>query len=189
MSLPIRGGDKSGGGGAAALPPPVGRVIDHATSFGGTITTLALAANTLYASPIFLTHPTTISAVQFAVSTASTAGGVGRVGLWSADPVNPFVLTRLDDLGTVLVDTTGNKSISIARSYPAGTLLIGTLTCDLATTVRALSGVRNLYGNADANEIAVRSGASLTAVTGAHPATLTLNGTNSFAVRISLLVA
>jgi hypothetical protein len=99
-------------------------------------TTLAITANVMYYAPILVTTSITIDQLQLVVTVAGAAGKLVRMGIYNADTDwQPTSLVL--DAGTVLVDTTGVKSISISQVLPPGRYITA-LVSDGTPTLRSL---------------------------------------------------
>lgn len=85
----------------------------------------AIVANRLYFIPIYIGDTRTLDRIGLRVSSAGAAGTVARMGIYEADLVSgsqnqiqPGDLIL--DAGTVAVDSTGNKEITISQEMTPG---------------------------------------------------------------------
>lgn len=77
-------------------------------------------ANRLYFTPIFVARRTTFDRFGIDVNTASGAGSVVRMGLYAVTPGSLLPAELLNDFGTVLVDSTGDKLITVSLTLERG---------------------------------------------------------------------
>lgn len=86
------------------------------------MTTFTLTANTRYYVPIYVASNTTYDRIGIHVSTAGAAGVVARLGIYNVSLVASFIRPSdlLLDAGTVAVDTTGQKEITISETLTTG---------------------------------------------------------------------
>ena len=107
----------------------------------GAASTLALTANRLYKTPIFICRKKTITDVALVVSTLAAGSNI-RLGLRRLNPVDGEATTLVSDFGTVSGNTTGTKTItSLSVDVDAGWYYIEvvsdgipTIRCITATT-------------------------------------------------------
>lgn len=83
-----------------------------------TAASLALSANILYAAPVYIGVAHTFTGIAFHVQSAAASGKKAEVGIYSN--VNGQPNTKLFDTGNVLVDTTGDKTVSASMVLPIG---------------------------------------------------------------------
>lgn len=89
-------------------------------NYGPVGSNLTLAINRLYAVPFRLNASTTFDRIGIDVATAAAAGGVARLGIFASDAAGALPGTLILDAGTVAIDTTGGKSITISQLLAAG---------------------------------------------------------------------
>ena len=95
----------------------------------------AVVADTLYASPLLIPRNITVDRIAIDVQAAGAAGKLARLGIYY-DGTNKYPGTLLLDAGTVAVDATGVKTITISQALPAG-LYWGVMVSNGTPTVRA----------------------------------------------------
>lgn len=124
-----------------------GLYYDVRQSFGGTSSAAALTANTLYASPLWVPRAgMAVDRIGINVTVAGTAGKLARLMVYyaTADALPGDLLL---DAGTVAVDTTGAKEITIALTLPQG-LLFTAVVSDGAPTITTFANPAFSYGGA-----------------------------------------
>jgi len=109
--------------------------------------TSGLTANRLYYYPIYVATPITLDRIAIEVTTAGAAATKARLGIYNAN-VNWQPTTLVLDAGTVAVDTTGLKAITISQTLPAGRYLL-CLVSNGAPAVRDLKGGNRYIGYRD----------------------------------------
>lgn len=92
----------------------------RAPTFGPVGANLAMTLNRCYYSPFRLDVTTTFDRIGIDVATAAAATGVCRLGIFAADAAGAMPGTLVLDAGTVLVDSTGQKNITISQALTAG---------------------------------------------------------------------
>jgi hypothetical protein len=93
--------------------------IRSSIGIGNSTSTAALSANILRTCPIYIPRGESIDRVAFNVNIAASAGKLARVGIYAAGADGlPGVL--VSDLGTVAIDSTGDKTVTVATSPTAG---------------------------------------------------------------------
>ena len=97
--------------------PLAGRLYDGMLG-AGSLTTLAVAANTLYATPLFIPDTITVSALGVEVTTFAT--GNVRLGLYYDLAGQPGTLL-LDGGATSTGTSNGFKSVAVSQALSAGT--------------------------------------------------------------------
>ena len=78
-----------------------------------------ITADTLYASPLWIPRAITADRLAIQVSTAGASGKAARLGIYN-DGTNLYPGTLLLDAGTVAVDSTGVKAITISQALTKG---------------------------------------------------------------------
>jgi hypothetical protein len=89
-------------------------------NFGPVGANLTLVLNRLYAAPFRLGASGTADRIGIDVATAAAAGGVARLVIYQADGTGGMPGTVVLDAGTVAIDTTGGKTITISQALSAG---------------------------------------------------------------------
>jgi hypothetical protein len=122
------------------------RYLGPASTVPGTIGTVPVAANFLYASPMAIQHPVNINQIGVEITTAAAGATQLRLGLYRADADGePGALVY--GSAPLAADTTGPKTESIS---PAKTLEPGLYWLAIASngspTVRAISPSMTLWG-------------------------------------------
>lgn len=103
----------------------VGGTGDFILPAVGSSQTQAATANSLYLTAAYLPTAVTVDQLQVNISTAGTAGHVGRLGVWNAHATTGLPTTLVVDGGTVAVDTTGVKTVTIAPTVLRGRYWLG----------------------------------------------------------------
>lgn len=111
----------SGGGGGGGVALPGTRPINWSPlitglplgDFAGQ-STATLTIGRLLGQVFYTPAPISLHGATVLVTTAADAGSLLRIGVWSADPDNLFTLSSGVDLGTVAVDSTGEKTATLA---------------------------------------------------------------------------
>lgn len=127
-----------------------GRYYGHQFSFGGTGTTLALAADTLYGVPFVLDETNTVDRIALNITGAAAAGKLLRIGLYSSIPGTYFPDALIVDSGALAADGTGIKIATISQSLVANTLYFLAAVTDGTPTVTAMSNSTLIFGHTDA---------------------------------------
>lgn len=125
----------------------VGRYVDVCTSFGGLENQqAAIAAQSLYASPLIVPTPTRIDRLGVHVTVAAAAGKIGRPMIHLPNSRRLPGALFLDG-GTVLVDVTGERSNVVDAVLPAG-LIYFTFLSDGAPSIQTANVIYALvpYG-------------------------------------------
>ena len=78
------------------------------------------AADKLYFTPIFVTRETTFDRVGLDVDLAAVGGSVLRMGLYAANQDTLLPAALLNDFGTVVADSAGDKLITISLTLQRG---------------------------------------------------------------------
>jgi hypothetical protein len=79
----------------------------------------APTANAIYFTPFLISKSSTFDAIGLGVTTAA-AGAVARLGIYSSSSTTFYPTTLLTDYGTVALDTTGIKTVTIAATLSPG---------------------------------------------------------------------
>lgn len=102
-----------------------------------TIAASAITINIIYLVPVYIPARTTITKLGFQVTTAASAGGLARLGIYRAQNGAPSDL--IIDAGTVATTTTGAKEITINTRLDSGTYFIAA-NFNIACSVNFHSG-------------------------------------------------
>jgi hypothetical protein len=89
-------------------------------NYGPVGSNLTLVLNRLYAAPYRLNASGTADRIGVDVATAAAAGGVARLVIYQPDGTGGMPGTVVLDAGTVAIDTTGAKAITISQALSAG---------------------------------------------------------------------
>jgi len=89
-------------------------------NYGPVGANLTLVLNRLYAAPFRLNASGTADRIGIDVATAAAAGGVARLVIYSPDGTGGMPGAVVLDAGTVAIDTTGGKTITISQALSAG---------------------------------------------------------------------
>jgi hypothetical protein len=109
------------------------RNMGHCTQNTGT--TISVVANRHYAHPFIVGKQTTWDTIGVEVTTAGAGGSLARLGIYEAQSDGtPGALVL--DAGTVLVDATGDREISITQELSAGFYFL-TFVSDGTPVIRA----------------------------------------------------
>jgi hypothetical protein len=159
--------------------PPSGRIITANNNFAAAAT-VALAANTLLAIPIFLDGLTTFTAIVSEVTTL-LAGSNFRMGVYFSNTANnyPTNLISGSDVGLISGATTGVKTSAFGTSLAAGTYWL-VFNSSAAITMRALpaTSYRSIaHGAANAVGLAQATVYTSAAAFAALPATFPAGAT------------
>ena len=116
------------------------------------VTTLALGANGTAYYPFLTQTPITTDQIRFEVTAAAPAASVVRLAVYNAD-IDWQPTSLIVDCGTVLIDSTGVKSVALARTLPPGRYLIAANPNGQATyrAVRSTNRLIGLFMNLGAN--------------------------------------
>lgn len=117
--------------------------------------TLALAADRIYTTPMFV-PPEASGAIDRIGCEITSGGGSGkliRVGVYTNDPATGFPLTLVSgtDVGTIDGNTIAQRQNTIAGTLPPGAWYHLAITTDGTPTVRALAGLFPHYGQSAMN--------------------------------------
>ena len=132
----------------AKLPVPkwvTGEWHDVRDLVGGSTANFSITNGTIYESPIYVPEPCTLDRIGINVAVAGAASTVGRLMLY-ANLANGRPGALLVDGGTVAVDSTGDKEVTIALAVPAGIIRAAFISTGapqlqgLATTYRGING-------------------------------------------------
>lgn len=164
-----------------------GSYFDVRSSLGGTTTQAALTANAIYASPIWVPRAgTRVDRIGINVSAAGAASTSARLMVYRAtNDVLPGSLIL--DAGTVAVDSTGDKEITIDLALPAG-WIFGAIVSNGAPTLQWVFSTITVYGTATPATVNTKASPNRPFTFGAAPdpwGTPTNYATNSF-VRVAL---
>jgi hypothetical protein len=119
------------------IPWISGRTYDAQSYIGGGRSTWAIVANTIYSSPLWVpAGGVAIDRIGTEITVAAAAGKIARFMLYADNNGLPGAL--LHDAGTIAVDTTGEKSITVAYTLPEGRVHAA-LVSDGTPTVRILN--------------------------------------------------
>lgn len=131
--------------------------------------TLALVANTLYATAAVFRKTTLWTKIAVNVTVAAAAGKSVRLGIYALK--NGVPVGVVFDAGAILADTTGVKEITISRVLPAGMYAL-TVISDGTPTITAGSMAANFAGTIGASGFGVSDQLMISSVTfGALPTT------------------
>ena len=81
--------------------------------------TQTLTANRLYATPFWVARAMTVDRIAIEVATAGAAGEAARLGIYK-DGTNLYPGDLVVDAGTVAVDSTGIKTVTISEALTKG---------------------------------------------------------------------
>lgn len=85
--------------------------------FMGTTTGVAAAGGWRYFQPLYVPGTKTFDRIAIRTTTASSAGAVARLGVYSADSSTGLPSALLLDAGTVTTDVLGVREITISASF------------------------------------------------------------------------
>lgn len=178
----------------SGLSTPYNRWYRAAGHIANNIVTYTPTAGQMLAVPFISSRSGTLDRLGINVTGAATAGVTVRLGIYTAtSQQNPYPSAKLIDAGTVAVDTTGHKTITISQALSAGQLYWLTILFDSSAPSAMAgndgSGAIGVLGLADAAFTVGQSEAyaiSYTQAYGALPSTFPsvsptflLKGTNS----------
>jgi hypothetical protein len=113
-------------------------------SLSGTVTTLAISANTVRYFPVLVRSAITVDQIAVEVQTNSAANTTIRLGIFNADTDwQPSGLVV--DGGTVAADSNGFKAASVNTPLPVGRYLLA-LNSDAGPTLRSIRGGSQFVG-------------------------------------------
>lgn len=128
---------------ASEFLPNTGRALGNSITYYSLpgcspkgVSTNATTANRIYYEPIFVEAACTIDSLLVEVTVAGAASTTARLGIYQAD-TNRQPGARILDAGTVAVDSTGVKTISISQNLARG-LYILAFQSDGAPTIRVV---------------------------------------------------
>lgn len=105
------------------------------------VTTRLMVVDTLYYTPWFVEHTLIIERIGIDVSTAAAASKLVRIGIYSAGLHDRWITGELIlDAGTVVVDSTGSKSITSLSTVLKPGKYWAVVVSDGAPTLRAMQG-------------------------------------------------
>jgi hypothetical protein len=146
-------------------------------TLGQTLTSFAPSTGLMYAVPFFSPRGGTVDRLAINVLTTAAAGGTtARLGIYSTSSfIDPYPTARVVDGGTIAVDTTGVKNVTISITLDANKLYWFVLLIDAAgpTTVQGHTGASSGGVFGLANTLATAEGYALshTQAYGALPST------------------
>jgi hypothetical protein len=146
----------------------------------GSPSTSTPTLNLLMLFPFVAWESMNVDRIGFEVSTASAAGGVARAGIYARDSATGAAGALVVDGGSVAVDVTGVKNVTISSTpLAAGLYWVGLVAQTQQPVLRvhqaAIYAVPMPYGTSapsSADLAGFRSGITYSGVTGALPATL-----------------
>lgn len=145
--------NESGGGGGGgitpAFPPVGGKILDNSMMVPGAYTTMALTANRLYAMPIRLDGPATLTAIYTRMS--ATATGNCRMGLYTVNSTTYAPDALIVDAGEAT--TASGTSIYLTLddlALDAGFVYLA-LVASGTPTVQAFTASQSPVGTVQAN--------------------------------------
>lgn len=121
QSLGVKWAAAAGGSGTdykSGASPKTG--LWYRGNYGPVGANLSTVLNRLYAAPFRLNATTTFDRIGIDVATAAGAGGVARLGIYASDATGGLPGTLILDAGTVAIDSTGGKTITISQQLTAG---------------------------------------------------------------------
>jgi len=130
------------------IAPISGRYYGHRNFYGGTPTTAAVGANTLYAQLFAVPVAMTADRIAINVTGAGAAATGVRLGVYSA-LANGQPDALLVDSGALLVDTTGTKTATISQVFVPGVQYWLALVSDGTPTFAATVVVGGPLGSTD----------------------------------------
>lgn len=95
----------------------------------------ALVANVLYLVPFFVSRPMTVDRIAIEVTIAGAGGTVARLGIYGEAATAGTPGALLVDGGTVAVDSTGIKAVTVSTALTRGWKFIAVVT-DGTPTIR-----------------------------------------------------
>lgn len=144
----------------------------HYTGEGVTpaaVGTLALVANTLYATAAVFRKYTVWTKIAVNITVAAAAGKLVRLGIYALK--NGIPTTLVFDAGTILADATGVREITLSHALPPGMYAMAVLS-DGTPTVTAGSMAANFAGTIGASGFGVSDQLMISSATfGALPST------------------
>ncbi len=99
-------------------------------------TTLSSTNNVIRATWLIVPKSVSLLSFKINVTVASTAGGLARIGIFTLNNAQT-TLTRVQDLGTVAIDSLGLKTITTTVALTKGVYFLGVVT-SLTATISAL---------------------------------------------------
>lgn len=182
-----------GSGDVPLLPKPItGRLYDTGYAFGGsTGTGTSFSADVLRAAPFAISHAVTWDRILFNISTGSSAGGLGRLGIYAAG-ADGLPGSLVLDAGEIAIDTIGQRLVTINQALQPGLYYLA-LVQSLAATISYLTSTVTLRAlGMPGNNIsgAVPPGVTVAHTYGALPAAFgTADMTATSVPRIALRAA
>ncbi len=101
--------------------------------------TLALVADNLYALPVFIARPITISRLSFRVSIAAAAGKKARIGIYRNTVSTMYPGALVKDYGEAAVDAVAIKAINFDQAITAPGIYWLVIISDSTPTVNRAS--------------------------------------------------
>jgi hypothetical protein len=137
--------------------------------------TVTISANTLYCLAFLASRAITVDRIAVYVQTAGVAGTAARLGIYeNGDNCYPGDL--LVDAGTVAVDSTGNKTITISQSLTKGIYWLSLVSDGAPTFYREMLVISPL-GVTSADQVTIFGGWSVSQTYGSLPDPFTTGGT------------
>jgi len=122
-----------------ALPWVAGFFYDCTVSMVGNPTGTINPSTHLHASPIFIPNAVTATSIVVEITIAGTAGALCRLGLYDNRIGNAYPGDLIVDGGTVLIDATGARSVTISQALVPGWHWLAQVA-DTGATYRAIVG-------------------------------------------------
>lgn len=126
----------------------------------------------VYMVPFTITASGTATGLQVAVNNAGASGSTARIAIYTAGATNTSPHTLLLDAGTVAIDSSGLKGITISQALSAGRYLLAiTASATFGPTYYACGAL--VHGIVFHEDYTSRRGLTTTMTYGAFPGTLT----------------
>lgn len=115
-------------------------------ALSGSISNESTSAANLYMVPFYVSSAGTLTDIAINVGTAGTAATSARLGIYSKDATGSG-WTLVNDSGTVLIDSTGDKVITgLSVSLPAAGVYGVAILCQSACSLNSRSSGLPLFG-------------------------------------------
>ncbi len=161
-----------GGGSSVAEGRPATGTVNYSLPGAGFTgaSTEANVANTLYYMPIMTRTTITLDRIAIQVSSSSvTTGSTARLGIYEAT-INWQPDALIVDAGTVAIDSTGIKALTIAETLVAGRYLLVYIADQSDVVYREMQAIAPFSGIAPTAFVAPIIELSIASQASAHPA-------------------